>query len=158
MKKVLIALDYSPSATEVAEAGYELAKSMNAETILLHVIGNPTYYSSSVYAPIMGYGGFVNLDFQDAQIIGLITNESHVYLEHVKRHLKDEFIDMIVKEGNISDMILETAKRLEVNVIVMGVHSQQWLEEVLIGSETKRVLQHSKIPMLLVPVKREGEL
>ena len=158
MKKVLIALDYSPSATQVAEAGYELAKSMNADTILLHVVGNPTHYSSSVYAPIMGYGGFVNLDFLDAKIIGLITNESHVYLEHVKKHLKNEFIDMIVKEGNISEMILETAKRLEVDVIVMGAHSQQWLEEVLIGNETKRVLQHSKIPMLIVPVKREEEL
>ena len=48
MKKVLIALDYSPSAEEVADAVYKLAKSMNAETILLHVIGNPTHYSSSV--------------------------------------------------------------------------------------------------------------
>jgi len=52
-------------------------------------------------------------------------------------------------------MILETAKRLEVDVIVMGNHSQQWLEETLIGNETKNVIQHSTIPMLIVPIKHE---
>ena len=57
MKKILIALDYSPSAQQVAEAGSELAKSMNAQVILLHVIYDPTYYSSINYSPIMGFEG-----------------------------------------------------------------------------------------------------
>ena len=155
MKKVLIALDYSPSAVQVAETGYELANSMNAESILLHVVGNSTHYSSSIYSPIMGFGGFVSLDFLDANILRMIFEQAHVYLEHVKTHLNNEQIDMIVKEGNISEMILETAKRLEVDVIVMGNHSQQWLEETLIGNETKNVMQHSTIPMLIVPIKHE---
>jgi len=30
MKKILIALDYNPSAQKIAETGYALAKSMNA--------------------------------------------------------------------------------------------------------------------------------
>ena len=38
MKKVLIALDYDPTAQKVAEAGYSLAKSLNAEVILLDLI------------------------------------------------------------------------------------------------------------------------
>lgn len=156
MKKVLIALDYSPTAQKVAETGYELAKSMNADTTLLHVIDTPSYYSSSIYAPIMGYGGYVNLNFLDADIVGMITKESHVYLEHVKHHLKNEFIDMIVKEGDIAETILETAKRLQIDLIVMGSHSQKWLEEILIGNETRRVLQKTTIPMLIVPVKKEG--
>jgi len=96
MKKVLIALDYSPSAVQVAETGYELANSMNAESILLHVVGNSTHYSSSIYSPIMGFGGFVSLDFLDANILKMIFDQAHVYLEHVKTHLNNEQIDMIV--------------------------------------------------------------
>jgi hypothetical protein len=33
MKKVLIALDYNPTAQKVAEVGFSMAKSMNAEVI-----------------------------------------------------------------------------------------------------------------------------
>ena len=57
MKKVLIALDYDPTAQKVAETGNLLAGSMNAEVILLHVISDPVYYSSMDYSPIMGFSG-----------------------------------------------------------------------------------------------------
>ena len=45
MKKVLIALDYNPTAQKVAEHGFELATAMKAEIILLHVI---TYYKINI--------------------------------------------------------------------------------------------------------------
>lgn len=38
MKKVLIAVDYDPTARKVVELGFSLAKSMGAEVILLHVV------------------------------------------------------------------------------------------------------------------------
>jgi len=44
MKKVLIALDYNPTAQKVAEVGFSMAKSMNAEITLLHVITDPVFY------------------------------------------------------------------------------------------------------------------
>ena len=37
MKKILIALDYNPTAQKVAEVGFSMAKSMNAKVLLLHV-------------------------------------------------------------------------------------------------------------------------
>jgi hypothetical protein len=42
----------------VAEVGFSMAKSMNAEVILLHVISDPIYYSSTEYSPIMGLTGY----------------------------------------------------------------------------------------------------
>ena len=45
LKKILIALDYDPTAKKVAEAGYTLAVAMNAEVTLLHVISDPVYYA-----------------------------------------------------------------------------------------------------------------
>lgn len=43
MKKVLIAIDYHPNSEVVASAGYELAKSMNAEVCLLHVLAEVSH-------------------------------------------------------------------------------------------------------------------
>ena len=61
IKKVLIALDYDPTAEKVAEVGFALAKSMGAEAVLMHVMADPVYYSSTGYDPIMGYTGFMDL-------------------------------------------------------------------------------------------------
>eukprot|EP01045_Picozoa_sp_COSAG04_P042438 COSAG04_NODE_13406_length_607_cov_1.429134_2_plen_60_part_01 len=57
MKKVLIALDYNPSAQLIAEKGYQLAKAMQADVCLIHVVADAGYYSVD-YSPIMGCGGF----------------------------------------------------------------------------------------------------
>jgi len=46
IKKVLIALDYNPTAQKVAEEGFSMAKAMKAEVILLHIILEPFYYYS----------------------------------------------------------------------------------------------------------------
>lgn len=62
MKKILIAIDYNPTATGIAESGYSLAKSMNAEVILLHVVADYTYYSSLDYSPVLGFTALVILE------------------------------------------------------------------------------------------------
>ncbi len=54
MNKVLIALDFNPTSQKIAEVGYALAKAMNAEICLLHVISNQTAYLPTVLDPIMG--------------------------------------------------------------------------------------------------------
>ena len=52
MKKILIALDYDPTAQKVAEAGFSLAKAMGANVVLIHVVADIMYYSSMAYSPI----------------------------------------------------------------------------------------------------------
>ena len=153
MKKVLIALDYNPTAQKVAEQGFDLATAMKAEIILLHVIFDPAYYSSMVYSPIMGFGGYTGTDMLPLETITELTKSSYHFLEKTKDHLGDENIVTIVKEGNISEAILETAKDLFVDVIVIGSHSQQWLEKIIMGSNTEKVLHRTKIPLFIVPTK-----
>ena len=63
MKKVLIALDYNPTAQKVAETGFSMAKAMNAEVTLLHVISDLVYYSSAEYSPIMGFTGIMERSY-----------------------------------------------------------------------------------------------
>jgi len=54
VKKVLIALDYNPTAKKVAEDGYAMAKAMNADIFLLHVgLGLGMY--STVYPDMSGW-------------------------------------------------------------------------------------------------------
>ena len=60
--KVLIALDYDPTAQKVAEKGFSLAKAMGSEVILMHVMSDPVDYSSMEYSPRLGYTGYMNTE------------------------------------------------------------------------------------------------
>jgi len=154
MKKVLITLDYAPTAQKVAEAGYALAKAMVAEVILLHVIADPAYYSSTAYSPVMGFGGFVDMDFLQPDIIDSLKKSSQDFLDKSKEHLGDTTIQTLVKEGDVADSIAAAATDLHADIIVMGSHSRKWLESIVMGSVTEKVLHHTAIPLFIIPTKK----
>ena len=150
IKKVLIALDYDPTAKKVAEAGVALAKAMGAEITLLHVIVDPALYASA-YDNI----GIWQIDKPyTLDTFENLKSSSRHFLEKAKRHLGDSTIQTVQKEGDFANSILETAKELDIDIIVMGSHSQKWLENILMGSVTEEVLRKSTIPLFIVPTKK----
>jgi len=153
MKKVLIALDYDPTAQKVAETGVALAKTMGAEVILLHVISDPVFYSSAEYSPIMGFTGFMNMGPMQLESVDGLINASQHFLDKSKHHLGDVKIQTLVKEGDFAESILLAAKESDADIIVMGSHSRKWLENIVMGSVTENVLRHTSLPLFIVPTK-----
>jgi len=156
IKKVMIALDYNPTSQKVAEVGFALAKSMNAEVILLHVVAEPVYYSSTEYSPIMGFTGFLDMAGMQLGDIVAVKKAAMDFLEKSKKHLGDNAIQTIVTEGNFAESILKSAKKLKANIIVMGSHSRRWLEKIVMGSVTQEVLNKSTLPMFIIPTKKNN--
>src|SRR5664280_1077064 len=181
INKVLIALDYNPTAQKVAEAGFSMAKYMNAEVVLLnvikdpvfysgfsmvisfyavvlllHVITDPVFYSTAVYSPIMGFSGYGIIGPVQLESVDGLKKASLQYLDKSRHHLGDKAIKTLVKEGDFADSILETAKELQADIIVMGSHSHRWMEEILMGSVTEKVLRHTTIPLFIVPTKKNN--
>jgi len=156
MKKVLIAVDYDPTAQKVAEQGFSLAKSMGAEVILLHVISDVLYYASTEYSPTMGFDGFMNSGPLELDNEEMLKQASQVFLDKSKQHLGDDTIQTMVKEGDLAESILKTAKDIHADIIVMGSHSRKWLENILLGSATEKVLNHTSIPLFIVPTKKHS--
>ena len=156
LKKVLIALDYNPTAKKVAETGFAMAKAMNAEVVLLHVISDPVYYSSTEYSPIMGYSG--NMDIVQLQVDSIdgLKEASQLFLDKTKLHLGDETIQTLVKEGDFAKSILKAAKESHADIIVVGSHSRKWVENIVMGSVTEHVLHHTNIPLFIVPTKQKN--
>jgi nucleotide-binding universal stress UspA family protein len=155
LKKVLIAIDYNPTAQQVAEAGYLLAKTLGAEVILLHVISDLVYYSSIDYSPIMGFDGYMDMGPLQLDTVEGLKTASLQFLKKTKQHLGDNSILTLVKEGEFSSTILETAKEYKVNIIAMGSHSRRWLDEILVGSVTEKVLHHTNIPLFIIPTSQK---
>jgi nucleotide-binding universal stress UspA family protein len=153
MKKILIALDYNPTAQKVAEEGFALAKAMGAGVVLLHVLSEPVYYSSTVYSPIMGFGGYTDMDFLQPNIIDELIIASQHFLDESKKYLGDTSIETLVKSGDTADAILDAGKEIKADIIVIGSHSRKWLEAIVLGSVAEKVLKHSSIPLYIIPTR-----
>ena len=154
MKKVLIALDYDPTAQKVAEIGFSLAKTMDAEVILLHVISDPMYYTFTGHVTVMGFAGekatgkYTNKTIEEAKKI------AQNFLASSKKHLGGDKIETLVKEGEFAKTILKTAKDSHSDIIIIGSHSKKWLENIVMGSVTQEVMNNTLIPLLIVPTKK----
>jgi len=147
IQKVLIAMDYDETSQKVAEVGFSMAKAMNAETILLHVISEqPVYYSTYTYMRELR-----------VDIIGDLKISTQKFLDKTKKYLGDDSIKTILKEGEIAETILNTAKELKADVIVMGSHSRKWLENIILGSEAEDVLKKTTIPLFIIPTRKQAE-
>ena len=154
MKKVLIALDYDPTSQKVAETGFSLAKTMGSEIILMHVMSDPVDYSSMEYSPRLGYTGYLNTEKLQIESIEVLKNKSQQFLDKSKHNLGDNSIQTLVKDGDCAESILKTAKDLHIDIIVMGSHSRRWLENIVMGSVTEKVLHNTSIPLFIVPTKK----
>jgi nucleotide-binding universal stress UspA family protein len=153
MKKILIALDNNAGAQKIAERGYELAKALQAETILLHVTADSAYYSSLNYSPILGFDSLSNLDIVQTDTMQVLKRSAEDYLANMKLALNDKAIKTIVKEGDYAETVLQTANEVNADLIVMGTHSRKGLDKVLLGSVAENVLHHATIPLFIIPVK-----
>jgi len=156
MKNILIALDYDPTAQKVAELGFSLAGNKDAAITLLHVIADPSYYASTVYDPIMGFGGYMNMDLMRPHIMDELKKTSLEFLEKSKHHLGDDAIKTMVREGSVAATILDVAKEINADPVVMGSHSRRWLENIVMGSITEYVLHRTAIPLFIIPTKKQS--
>lgn len=147
MKKVLIALDYDPTSHKVAERGFKIAKAMHADIILLHVISKPVLYYAS-------YAEIVPQQIKNNEDLKTVAQN---FLDKTKHDLGDETIKTRIKEGDTADIILESAKNMKADIIVMGTHSRKWLENILIGSVAEKVLKHTTLPLFIIPTKKTDE-
>ncbi len=156
MKKILIALDYSPSAQSVAEVGYNLAQATHGEVLLIHIVADINYYSSMAYSPIMGFSGYTFPDIA-LDVVNDLEAESLRFLNESKKHLGGENIEVKVVDGETGPAILKAAKDYGADVIVMGSHGRSGLGKLIMGSVAENVMHNSEVPLLIVPIRSNKE-
>lgn len=153
MDKVLIALDYDPTAQNVAETGFSLAKSLGAEIILMHVISDPSLYFSGEHIIVMGFAGPEETTPGKADNAIDLKKTASLFLEKSKQYLGDKAILTLVKEGDIAESILTVVKDLHIDILVLGFHNRKGVGNVTLGSVAEKVSQQTSIPLLIVPIK-----
>lgn len=150
MKKILITIDYNPNSEKVVSEGCALAKLMDAEVCLFHVLAETRFYSMQ-FQPFMGYEGYAFPT--DYKIQEEYINVAKDYLEKTANHLNSKKVSTHLAEGDTARRILEYSEEWGADVIVMGTHSHSTIEKLFLGTVASSVLEKTKIPVYMVPIE-----
>lgn len=153
MKKVLIGLDYNPNSEIVAKKGYELSQALGAEVCLIHVLADVSYYGVN-YPSFMGYEGYNEMQV-DLNMISELREVARNFIRTAANHLDDPAVTSHIAEGPTSSAILQYAEEWNADMIVLGTHSHSVLEKVLMGTTASHILEKTKIPVYIIPIKEK---
>jgi len=143
-KHLLVPVDGSDVSKKSLKKVAELAKADGAGVTLVYVSDPlpPTIYSDST----MGYG-ITQKDHQkvcDAYAKDVFKKAATALGAGIKAKT------LHISNTNLSEGILDGAKKSKADVIVMASHKRTGIKGILLGSETHEVIVHSKLPVLVL--------
>ena len=146
-KKILVAVDGTPTGRRVLDAALLLAKDEDAALHVLHVID----YTSMI--PVLDAGGGV-AEYVDAMAAGIrqagkaiIANAQEIASRNgqaLQAHLVE------ATGSTVASAILRSARKIGADLIVMGTHGRRGLRRLVVGSDAEAVLRGATVPVLLL--------
>lgn len=141
-KLILCPVDFSDFSVSAYEYAQTLAEYYKSHLVALHAIELSKY----PYADYVGATG----DF--AELSRALCDGSKAKLkEFVKKHSRPGVEpQLLVDQGNASDLILSSAQTHDAELIVMGTHGRRGFDRLVLGSTTNRVMRKACSPVLVV--------
>ena len=148
MKRILVPVDFSEEAKCAVKTAANIARKTDSEIYLLHMVNLPE-------GIIDAQSGADNSS--PASI--LYMKKIHERFEDLKNspELKDLTVYEKVHFQKTFDGVIEESKNNDVDLIVMGSSGATGIKEIIVGSNTEKVVRHSKVPVLVVK-KNTGDL
>lgn len=146
MKKILVPIDFSKKSEFASKMAARIAKKSDSTVYLLHMIELPS--------GIVDMGAGSNFSIP----------ESMLYLRKVKERIlefKESFfsknieVHHSIRFQNPYEGTLKYADKIDADLIIMGSKGHSDFEEILIGSNTEKVVRTAKVPVIVV--KRDNE-
>ena len=139
MNKIIVPVDFSEQSEFALEAAASLALKHGAELIVLHMLElSNTIISSANEA----------LHQETLYFIKLAEQKFDKFLD--KPYLKEVKVKPVIKHFKVWSEVNEVVKAYEANIIVMGSQGTSGFKEVLIGSNTEKVVRYSDVPVLVI--------
>lgn len=151
MKTILVPYDFSEQAKNAFEFAKGLAKKNNAHLKLLHVLETPTMTS-------LGTMGTVESGHEIDQIyvIELVEKRKQQLADLEAQHTDPDYkFSTKLIFGNPYAGITKEVTDFDAQLIVMGSKGSSGLEELLIGSNTEKVVRNAKCPVITIKDQRD---
>ncbi len=141
MKTIIVPTDFSPIATNAMHYAIDMAKSVNASILLLHVYQVPVSFSDT---PIV----LVSIEDlrkgAEEQIARLKTEVEHLTSGSLKVYTETRL-------GNVADELENLCNKINPFAVIMGTKGASGVERILFGSNTLTAIRHLTWPVICVP-------
>lgn len=141
MKKILVPVDGSLSSKKALEKAKEVAKAFGSQIVLINVLA--VFPSAHPYS--LSEGLQLNLLLES-------RSNSKRILEEAKEYFKDmeDKVETLLLEGTVAEEIIRYAKDNDIDLVIMGSKGMGGLQNIMIGSVTRKVAIQVNKPILIV--------
>ncbi|MEO8043351.1 MAG: universal stress protein [Spartobacteria bacterium] len=143
LSRILIPVDFSPPSQKALKYGLRLARLFNAELILLHVSEKMAVAGPRDIPP--------RLDYSDDHAI--VAQKNLQALIASSKAAGSPKIQSTIRTGLAAHEIVEAAKELDVDLIVIATHGRTGWKRFCIGSTTEQVVRTAPCPVFVVREK-----
>jgi len=139
MKTIVVPTDFSMHSESALRTAACIAKKNNAAILVIHMAGITDGLLTKAQA---------NSALESVYYVKLAEKQFAEFLD--KPYLSDVSVSQAVKKYRNFSEINDVAKEHNASLIVMSSHGSSGLEEVLIGSNTEKVVRSSEVPVLVI--------
>jgi nucleotide-binding universal stress UspA family protein len=138
VKKILIAHDGSKLSDKALKRGVEIAVRFGSSLTVLTVV--PELYLTELS------------DMDRKRIMDALTEETMISMEKIRSTLAAKSVESktITRQGMPAEKILETAKKMKVDLVVVGSHGRHGAKKFLLGSVSSKVVEYAPCPVLVI--------
>jgi nucleotide-binding universal stress UspA family protein len=143
-KNILIPTDGSPESHKAAAQGVALAKALGAKVTGFYAAppATPVVYRNSLPVEL-------RQPSEHAKMIEATATKHLSVIERAATKAGVSYQGVHATNDYPADAILDIAKKKKCDLIVMATHGQGGLRGVFIGSQTQKVLNQSKLPVMV---------
>lgn len=146
-RRILVAVDGTPTSKRGLVTAIALAREQNSELHVLHVIDD------TAIVPIFDASGYAG-DYFGTIVAGLreagqkILSKAEVLAAKSGQTIKPKNVE--TGGQGVAHSILQHARSVRADLIVMGTHGRRGLSRLVLGSDAEGVLREATVPVLLI--------
>ena len=141
MKKILVPVDFSKPSEYAARIATKIAKKIGAVIYLIHLIEIPS--------GVVDMGASSKFSIPESMLYLRKTKEKIVAFKE-KNFPKDLKMEYFIKINTPFEGIRKCAHKIDADLIVMGSKGHSEFEEIMIGSNTEKVVRTSTVPVIII--------
>ena len=142
MKTILVPIDFSEEAKYACKVAASIAKQTNSQIILLHMLDIPSTSVDPMTESNLG-GGAQTIFYMKTIHKKFAEFKAFPFFDGIK------VIESVIFKKAFQGVIEESSKN-KVELIVMGSQGATGIKEMLVGSNTEKVVRQSDIPVLVI--------
>ena len=142
---IVIAVDFNDEIKKLVRYSAWLANQFQAKVWMIHITAaDPGYMGFEV-----GVAPEFIIDTKASRL-----REEHKLLQHYARSLENKGVECetLLLQGQTVDLILNKAREISADLIVMGSHEHSFLYDALVGNTCIDLFKKSSIPVLILPM------